>query len=152
MILIWIFHPFPMQTQEPLTVLSEPEVKVALFQIVPNKAPRLDGLSVAFFQRNWNVISKEVFNFEKQVFETRSFPRGMNKMLISFIPKQDYPEKISHFRPVALCNVVVKLITKIIANRIKPLMTKLVREDRVSFIPGRQGIDNMIIVQEMIMG
>lgn len=43
-----------------------------------------------------------------------------------------------------------KLITKIFANRLKPLMEKLVKENRTSFIPGRQASDNMVILQEIM--
>lgn len=74
----------------------------------------------------------------------------MNENLISLIPKMDSSETMSQFRPIALCNVVVKLITKITANQIKPLMLKLVGEEQASYVPGHQGIDNMIIVQELI--
>lgn len=56
---------------------------------------------------------------------------------------------MAHFRPIALSNVV-KIITKIIANRLKPVMSSLVGETQCSFILGRQGIDNVVIVQEII--
>lgn len=57
---------------------------------------------------------------------------------------------MSEFHPIVLCNVVVKLITKVIANRIKPLIGKLIVEEQASFILGRQRMDNMIIVYEMV--
>lgn len=72
------------------------------------------------------------------------------KLSYTLIPKQDYPERMREFCPIPLCNVVVKLIIKVIANRIKPLMGKLVGEEQASFIPERKGIDNMITVQEMV--
>lgn len=55
-------------------------------------------------------------------------------------------ECIAHFRPIAICNIVIKGITKFITNRLKSIMTKIVDEQQCSFIPGRQGIDNIVIV------
>lgn len=83
--------------------------------------------------------------FVHNSFEIVSFPEEFNEMLISLVPKQDYSERMSQFRPIALCNVMVKVITKIIANRVKPLMGKLTGEQQASFIPNRRGVDNMII-------
>lgn len=57
---------------------------------------------------------------------------------------------MSYFRLIALCSFVAKLITKILANRLKNLMQKLVGEGQTSFIPSRQAEDNMIMVQELI--
>lgn len=68
-----------------------------------------------------------------------------NETLITSIPKQ---EQISHFRPIALCDVVVKGITKIISNCLKVLIPKLVGEQQCSFVSGRQGIHNVLIVEE----
>jgi hypothetical protein len=77
----------------------------------------------------------------------------MNDTVITFIPKQDPPQVMSHFRPISLCNVLVKLNTKIIANRLRPMMCKLVKlvgEAQCGFIPGRQAADNIILAQEAL--
>lgn len=73
----------------------------------------------------------------------------MNDTLITLIPKQDQLERISHFRPITLCNVIVEGI-KLISNQIKVLMPGIVGEQQCSFVQGRQGIDNIVIVQEVI--
>lgn len=74
----------------------------------------------------------------------------MNDVLISLIQKQEGPKGITQFRPIALCNMVIKVITKVIANRLKSLITKLVKENQSSVIQGRQALDNMVILQEVI--
>lgn len=73
----------------------------------------------------------------------------MNDVFISLIQKQG-PKGITQFRPIALCNMVIKVITKVIANRLKSLITKLVKENQSSVIQGRQALDNMVILQEVI--
>lgn len=57
---------------------------------------------------------------------------------------------MSQFRPITLCNVVVKLVIKVIVNRLKPLMGQLAGACQSSFIPGCQSEDNLVIMQEDI--
>lgn len=66
------------------------------------------------------------------------------------IPKCAAPENLNQFRPISLCNVLVKVVTKVLANRLQPLMPKLIRPFQASFIPGRSTADNIIAVQEAV--
>lgn len=95
-------------------------------------------------------MGPSVSEFVRKAFLTASFLMEMNETLITLIPKQNPPEKLTHFRPISLCNVVAKIISKVIANRLKPLMSKLVGPNQCSFIPGRQAVDNVVIVQEVV--
>lgn len=74
-------------------------------------------------------------SFIRNAFESGEFSRNMNETLIAFIPKTDTPETMGQFKHIALCNVVTKIITKVIANRIKTSMSELVHETPTSFIP-----------------
>lgn len=69
---------------------------------------------------------------------------------VVLILKVDNPKFINQFRPIALCNVIYKAITKIIANRLKPALDKIISPTQCSFIPGRHSSDNVIIAQEVI--
>lgn len=101
------------------------------------KAAGEEGLSAVFFQKYWNIVGASMTKFVLEAFRVGSFPPDMNRTLISLIPKQSPPECMAHFRPISLCNVVVKIISKIVANQLKPLMSKLTAPNQVSFIPGR---------------
>lgn len=89
-------------------------------------------------------------DLSKAFFRTR--PRLMTLMIqdVVLIPKSENPNTIKQFRPIALCNVVYKAITKIIANRLKPLLWDLISPTQCSFILGRHRSDNIIISQEII--
>lgn len=65
------------------------------------------------------------------------------------IPKVKSPEHISQFRPIGLCTVLYKILTKTIVNRLCPLMEKVTRQNQSSFIPGGDITDNIIIAQEV---
>lgn len=66
------------------------------------------------------------------------------------IPKTNPPETFSHFRPISLCNVAYKTITKVLANKLKLVLPELIKEGQTSFIPGRHITENIIIAQEVI--
>lgn len=91
-----------------------------------------------------------VVNFVIDAFQKGRFEEFMNEYLITLVPKQEGPETIAQFRPVALCNVITNLITKIVENRLKPLMKNLVSLSQSSFVSNRHASDNIIIVQELI--
>lgn len=73
----------------------------------------------------------------------------MNESLICLISKQPHPETIAQFRTICLSNVVVKIVSKVITNRLKPLMADLVGLEQASFIPGRHTMDNIIVRKKL---
>lgn len=124
-------------------VLAE-EIKEVVFQLGALKAPGSD----AFFQKYWHLVGTSVIDFVQTVWKTQKLPEAViNKTITALLPKQEDPERVPHFRPIALCNVIVlKVITKIITNRIKEVIFQLVGEHQASFILGRQASDNIILV------
>lgn len=74
----------------------------------------------------------------------------MNDTDITLIPKVDLPERETHFRPISLCNVSYKAITKLMTTRLKGLMQEVIGPQQSSFVPGRQITDNVIIYQETL--
>lgn len=60
------------------------------------------------------------------------------------------PRTIAQFRPICVSNVIVKVVTKVIANRLKPVIRELVGAEQASFIPGCQTTDNIFIAQECL--
>lgn len=126
------------------------EVEQALFQMGPYKAPGPDGYPPVFYQKNWSVVGPAVTEFVLQAFQKGHFPAEMNQTLVVLIPKTSSPQDATQFRPIALTNVVVKLITKIIANRLRRVIDKLISPTQCAFIPGRHSTDNVIIAQELI--
>lgn len=69
---------------------------------------------------------------------------------ICLIPKVPNPELVSQFRPISLCNVNYKILTKIIVNRLKPFIPRLVSPCQAGFVPGRSIHENIVVAQEML--
>ena len=103
-----------------------------------------------FYQRNWHIVKNSMVKLVAEVFENGSMPHHLNKTLITLIPKCPGADCLNLFRPISLCNTIYKLVTKVLVNRIRPMLDKLVSPLQTAFVPGRKGMDNMIIVQELI--
>ncbi|KAK7245383.1 hypothetical protein RIF29_40223 [Crotalaria pallida] len=133
-----------------LLQVSPEEIKRALFAMGPTKAPGEDGIPAIFYKHNWQILQQNFTEFIKLARQNAEAIRAINSTLVVLIPKVDAPQNASHFRPIALCNVVYKCNTKIIANRLKPFMNDWISPQQVGFIPGRNIQDNIIIAQELI--
>ncbi|XP_031108567.1 uncharacterized protein LOC116013045 [Ipomoea triloba] len=125
------------------------EVKAALFSMFPDKAPRPDGMNPGFFQHYWDVVGMDVSDFILNCLNTCSFPAGLNDTNVVLIPKKSIPECVSDLRPIALCNVVYKVMAKMLANRMKHLLDGMISESQSAFIPGRLITDNILVAAEV---
>uniref|UniRef100_A0A2N9HJ77 Reverse transcriptase domain-containing protein n=1 Tax=Fagus sylvatica TaxID=28930 RepID=A0A2N9HJ77_FAGSY len=126
------------------------DVKMSLWSLKAFKAPGPDGLHPGFFQKCWPTVGDSVVNEVRKIFSNGRMPKYLNKTLISLIPKCLGPETLSQFRPISLCNTVYKIVTKIIVYWLRPIIGNLVSPFQVAFVPGRRGLDNVVIAQELI--
>ena len=145
---------FPMVSPEDWEFVNRPlsskEIKSTLFSMGSLKAPGPDGLHALFFQSQWNVVGESVCSLVSSIFHNPEEIKLVNQTHISLIPKIEHPELVKHFRPISLCNVIYKLVTKIVANRFKRIMPTIIAPTQCGFIHGRTGSNNIIIAQEVI--
>lgn len=77
-------------------------------------------------------------------------PVDLSSTHIVLVPKKDYPESMGDLWPIVLCNLLYKIITKTLANRLKRVLLGVVLEEQSAFISGRLIIDNILTVSEVL--
>jgi hypothetical protein len=124
---------------------SDEEISDALFQIGPLKAPGPDSFPARFYQRNWSVVKSEIIVAVKHFFSTGHMPQDANDTSIVLISKVDNPIELKYFRPIGLCNVLYKIVSKCLVNRLRPLLGGVILENQSAFITGRMITDNALL-------
>lgn len=132
------------------TDCSIDETKRALKEMGPWKAPGPDGFQPGFYKKTWTTTGVALHNFIKETLQGKEVPDDALSALLVLIPKVAAPSCLKQFRPISLCNVSVKLVTKVIANRLKLYLKDLIAPNQSSFVPGRQSLDNAIVCQEIL--
>jgi hypothetical protein len=86
----------------------------------------------------------------QQFFASGKMPAEINEAAIVLIPKVDKPELLKEFRPISLCSVIYKIVSKCLVNRLRPLLDDLIGLTQSAFIPGRMITDNALIAFECL--
>jgi hypothetical protein len=141
--------------------VTEDEIRETLFHVKANKAPGLNGFSADFFKATWPIVGKDVvaaiqgfflyfifiFIF---IFISSLLLKEVNATILTLVSKKINPSTIGDFRPIACYNVIYKCVTKIIANRMLPLLGGLVSMNHSAFIPTRSIYENVLLAQEFV--
>ncbi|GAU10142.1 hypothetical protein TSUD_420060, partial [Trifolium subterraneum] len=144
----------PSITLDDNTMLTAPfvieEFKEATFSMKPDKCPGPDGFNPGFFQHFWPTCGQEIFQQCCSWLATGAFPPTLNMTNIALIPKGDSQVSMKDWRPISLCNVLYKLVAKVLANRLKRILDKCISNSQSAFVPGRSILDNAMVAIEVI--
>ena len=114
------------------------------------KAPGPNGMPPLFFQTYWTDVSMDVTHAVLSCLNSCSILKSINHTFITLIPKVNNLEKVSNFRPISFCNVIYKIISKLIANRLKPVLNSIISETQSAFIADRLITNNILITFESL--
>lgn len=107
---------------------SEWEVKQAINQMAPLKAPKPDGMPPLLYQHYWNLIGDDISNSVLHFLNSTSLLENLNHTFITLIPKKKKQESATDFRPISLCNVLYKIFSKVLPNRLKKILPNIISE------------------------
>jgi hypothetical protein len=127
---------------------SAAEISHAAHQLSNNVAPSPDGLNARFYQAHWDIIGEDIVQTTLHILNNGGNPVNFNDTYICLIPKHNNPTTPADFRPISLCNVILKIITKTIANRIKEILPEVISPQQSAFLPGRLITDNTLLAFE----
>jgi hypothetical protein len=101
-----------------------------------------------FYKEYWDIVGDEVVTEVLKVLDGSPMPDKWNDTTVVLIPKVRKLEYIKDLRPISLCNVIYKLISKVLANRLKRILPEVVSQSQSVFVPGQLITDNILIAYE----
>lgn len=111
-----------------LALFTALEINETIKSMHPNKSPGPDGFNLCFYQTYWDDVGPAVTAACLQCLNNCSIPEGMNDTNIILIPKVKKPTKLTELRPILLCNVIIKIMTKAMANWFKLVLNSIILE------------------------
>eukprot|EP00253_Pinus_taeda_P032535 PITA_32535 len=130
--------------------VTEEEVSEVIKEMQYGKAPGPDGFNVDFFKAFLNIVKHDILNVVEDSRMNRTILKELNTSFISLISKHDNTQNPDRFRPIAFCNVVYRIVSKVVANRIKPLLPTLVSMEQSGYVEGRKILNNIIQAHEVV--
>jgi hypothetical protein len=136
--------------QSLISIPTEEEVFEVLSSLGSSKARGPDGFTTLFYKKYWSVVKREILECVLDFFLNKNLASKQNHTFITLIPKQSGAHSVNHFRPISLCNIYYKIISKLLANRLKLILPKIISPLQSAFVPNRSIQDNSIIAHELL--
>lgn len=129
--------------------VTEEEIQKTLFAMPNNKSPGPDGFTTEFFKKTGN-YGYRLHISHKICFVKGFLPKGLNTTILALIPKKEEAMEMKNYRPISLCNVLYKVISKILANRLKGILPNLIILNQSAFIIERLLMENVLLATEIV--
>jgi hypothetical protein len=129
---------------------SEEEIREAVWSCDGNKSPGPDGFNFNFLKSSWNVIKDDFMNLFHEFHQNAVLPKGITPSFIALIPKKDHLQNLSDYRPISLIGCIYKVLSKVLASRLKKVLGKLISNCQSAFLPQRLILDGVLVINEPI--
>ena len=118
--------------------VSEEELKANLHRFQKYKRRGRDGWTVEFFIVGYDSIGRDLLQLVEETRKKGVFHHPLNTNFLTLIPKKDFPKYLEDYRPISLCNLTYKVVTKIIAQRFRNVLSKIISKEQFGFMEDHQ--------------
>jgi hypothetical protein len=126
------------------------EVKEVIWNNDGNKCPGPDGFNFNFFKFCWEIIKGDIMDFFYEFHTTAFLPKAITASFLTLVPKKDHPQALSKYRPICLVSSVYKLLSKVLASRLKVVLGKVISKIQSAFLPNRQILDGVLVINDLL--
>lgn len=133
-----------------VSVFEEDEIRAAVWECGSEKSPGPDGLNFKFIKQFWKLLKPDISRFLDEFHANGIFPKGSNASFIALIPKVKDPQSLNEYRPISLIGCIYKILAKVLANRLKKVMSEIIDVRQSTFIGGRQLLHSVLIANESV--
>jgi hypothetical protein len=129
---------------------SEKELEEIVMDMKSDSAPGPDGFPVFFFKKFWGLVKLGILHILNDFILGRIDIARLNFGVLSLIPKVPGADKITQFQPIALINVVFKIVSKALASKLDPIANRIISPNQTAFIKGRFILDGVLALHEIV--
>ena len=126
---------------EGLEELSVPFTTYEIDEVVKHmptdKAPRPDGFNGHFLKTSWHIVKQDIYQLCFDFYDGNLNIEHINMGYITLVPKVGSPVGVNDYRPITLLNCCLKILTKLLANRLQKVVLKIVHKNQYGFLKGR---------------
>lgn len=132
-----------------LREVTAEEVKKVVFSMATEKSPGPDGYTSEFFKASWGITGGDFVTAVKSFFDTGFLPKEINSTILALIPKKNDAIYMKDYRPISCCNVIYKVISKLLANRMKIIIPLFISLNQSAFVKDRLLMENVLLASEL---
>lgn len=117
-----------------ITTFSQQEIDQVVKSLPSYKAPGPDGFNTDFLKKCWPIICHDFYRLFEEFYNGQACLQSINGSFITLVPKKDDAARVNDYRPISLLNNSIKLITKVLANRLQVVLSSLIHKNQYGFI------------------
>uniref|UniRef100_A0A251VRU4 Putative RNA-directed DNA polymerase, eukaryota, Reverse transcriptase zinc-binding domain protein n=1 Tax=Helianthus annuus TaxID=4232 RepID=A0A251VRU4_HELAN len=131
------------------STFSREEIRRAVFDCGDDRAPGPDGFNFRFFKHFWELFENDFVSLMADFYDSGVINVGCGSSFIALVPKKKDPLCLGDYRPISLVGVINKVVSKVLANRLKKVLDSVISDSQSAFLGGRYILDGPLIINEV---